>query len=563
MNKVNRFARTLAHKAIQKSPRAIQSLFPHTEAYRGRMMAKLYEQSLPAHADTGTILFWVPGGMPLLLHVEAAIAAALQLRGYRVHAIICNSPYRGCAIRTIDDGTAIEQWRNVCGACTAKTSAVLETMGVPYSYNGDYVSEEQRAELWKQTEGCTWDNLETLSYKDLNVGRNVRSSITRYLQGADLDGHEGIVHEYAYSGLVSAAAVHSAFDLHRPSRVMMSHGVYIDWGPAIQVALGRDIPVAAWKASYLSWHFYMRHIDDPLRIDMKKLSPKGWERLREKEFTPEHAARLDRFFADRYDKGISFDMRQVSRFRDDVVELKQKYALGDKPVWAIFAHINWDSVSDYSPMAYPSFDDWMIDTIKHIIDIPEVQWLVKVHPIEAWDNANTGVQKLIERRFPNLPDHVRVVPAEEDISPATMYELLDGGITVYGTAGLELALLGKPVILAGEAHYGAKGFTHEGVTPVVYRKLLKQAATLEPLTPEQNIDVRKYSYSHFIRRQIPLEIVHDPKSAWWAFQISKRKLLLPHADPFVDFVCDRLLDGQDFSMDDELIGQAPRERQDG
>ena len=548
-----------AHIAIQKSPRQVQALFKHTEEHRRRAMGKLYEKSAPIDPSRGTLLFWVPGGMPLLLHVELSIAAAMKLRGYNVHAIVCNSPYRGCAIRTVQEGVPISKWRDVCPSCIRKTTAVLETMGIPYSYNGDFLTEAERDELWQETPDVTWDTLETLSWDGLNVGKNVRSSITRYLQGAALTGHEAIIHEYAYSGLVAACAAARACEKFKPWRVFMSHGTYIDWGPALHTAFDRGIPVTGWKASYLSWHFYLRHVEDPSRIDFKKLSRQCWNEIKSRDLTPLENARLDKFLVDRYHNKISFDMKQLKTYRKDVSDLKEKYAPSGKPIWAVLAHINWDSVSDYAPMAYPSFDDWMIDTIKHAIQVPDVQWLIKIHPIEAWDNPASGVQRLIEREFPSLPDHVRVIPAEEDISPANLFELIDGGVTVYGTAGLELALMGKPVILGGEAHYGGLGFTLEGVTPIRYREFLRKAAQLGPLTEEQRADVRKYAYSHFIQRQVPLEIVHDPQTEWWNLQYGKRELLLPGNDPFIQFVCDRLVDGQDFNMPEELVTLTERE----
>ncbi|MDO8502334.1 MAG: hypothetical protein Q7S20_10870 [Gemmatimonadaceae bacterium] len=548
-----------AHIAIQKSPLLVQALFKHTEEHRTRKMAQLYKHGRDIDQSKGTLLFWVPGGMPLLLHVEASIAAAMKLRGYDVHAIICNAPYRGCAIRTVQEGVPIAKWRDACLTCTRKTSAVLEQMGIPYSYNGDFLTDAERDELWQSTADVTWDTLDTLSYNGLNVGKNVRSSVVRYLQGAALTGHEAIVREYAYSGLVSACAAARALDRFNPWRVFMSHGTYIDWGPAIHTAFERGIPVTGWKASYLSWHFYLRHVEDPSRIDFKKLSRACWEDIRSRELSPRENARLDKFFEDRYHRQISFDMKHIKTYRQDVSELKKKYAPTDKPVFAVLAHINWDSVSDYAPMAYPSFDDWMIDTIRHAIEIPDVQWLIKIHPIEAWDNPASGVQRLIEREFPELPDHVRVIPAEEDISPANMFELIDGGVTVYGTAGLELALMGKPVILAGEAHYGGLGFAHEGMTPITYRRFLKGASRLGRLTDQQRRDVRKYAYSHFIQRQIPLEIVHDPRTEWWGLQHEKRELLLPGKDAFIEFVCDRLVDGRDFNMTEDLVALSERE----
>ena len=548
-----------AHIAIQKSPKQVQALFKHTEEHQRRGMTRLYDRGSPIDPSKGTLLFWVPGGMPLLLHVEASIAAAMKLRGYNVHAIICNAPYRGCAIRTVQEGVPIAKWRDACPTCTRKTTAVLETMGIPFSYNGDFVTDEEREQLWQQTADVTWDTLDTLEWDGLNVGKNVRSSIVRYLQGAALTGHEAIVHEYAYSGIVAACTASRAFDRFKPWRVYMSHGTYIDWGPALQTAFNRGIPVTGWKASYLSWHFYLRHVEDPTRIDFKKLSRRCWDEIKAKKLTPAEEARLDKFLVDRYHNKISFDMKHLMTYREDVRELRKKYAPSDKPVWAVLAHINWDSVSDYAPMAYPSFDDWMIDTIKHAIQVTDVQWLIKIHPIEAWDNPASGVQRLIEREFPSLPDHVRVIPAEEDISPANLFELIDGGVTVYGTAGLELALMGKPVILGGEAHYGGLGFTHEGLTPITYRELLRKAASLGKLTEEQRSDVRKYAYSHFVQRQVPLEIVHDPRTEWWALQHQKRELLLPGNDPFIQFVCDRLVDGRDFNMPEELVTLSERE----
>jgi hypothetical protein len=559
LKSLNRYARIAAHIAIQKSPRQVQALFKHTGEHQRRAMAKLYEKGAPIDLSKGTLLFWVPGGMPLLLHVEASIAAAMKLRGYNVHAIICNSPYRGCAIRTVQEGVPISRWRDVCPTCVRKTTAVLETMGIPYSYNGDFLTAAERDDLWRQTADVTWDTLDTLEWDGLNVGKNVRSSITRYLQGAALTGHEAIVHEYAYSGLVAACAASRAMERFKPWRVFMSHGTYIDWGTALHTAFGRGIPVTGWKASYLSWHFYLRHVEDPTRIDFKRLSRACWSEMMSRDLTPAENARLDKFLVDRYHNKISFDMKQLKTYRRDVSDLKAKYAPSGKPVWAVLAHINWDSVSDYAPMAYPSFDDWMIDTIRHAIAVPDVQWLIKIHPVEAWDNPASGVQRLIEREFPSLPDHVRVIPAEEDVNPANLYEMIDGGVTVYGTAGLELALMGKPVILGGEAHYGGLGFTHEGVTPVKYREFLLKAAQLGPLTEEQRANVRKYAYSHFIQRQVPLEIVHDPRSEWWGLQHEKRDLLVPGNDPFIQFVCDRLVDGTDFNMPEELVTLTERE----
>lgn len=517
-------------------------------------MATLYRKALPLRPAEGTVLFWVPGGMALMLHVEGAIAAALRLRGVGVHAVICDGAFRACVRREISDRSSMACWQDLCPVCKAETGAILEAIGIPYSFIGDFVPGASRAVLWDETAGIAWETLDGLSYRDVHVGANVRSGIERYLKGADLAGHEQIVREYAFSGLVCAAAATRAIEHVSPSRVFMSHGVYVDWGPALQTALAHGLPVSAWMASYLRAHLYFRHVEDLTRVDFHNMSEAAWRARRDTALSPLEGQRLDEYSRDRYQRHISFDMKRIKKYSGETERLRRQYVTyPDRPVWGILAHINWDCVSDYSPMAYDSFDEWMLDTLREISKVTEVNWLVKIHPAEAWDAPESGVQRLIERHFPALPSHIRVLPAEEEISPLDFYELVDGAVTVYGTAGLEMALLGKPIILAGEAHYGGKGFTHDGLDVESYRTLLRRVGSLGPPTEEQLRIARQYAYCYFIQRQVPLPVVHAPSSGWWAFQHDKRELLLPGKEPFMDLVCDRILDGKDFIMDEELV----------
>ena len=524
------------------------------EYHARQMMSALYREGRTVEPGTDLVLFWIPGGMPGMLHVEGAIAAALRLRGSKVHAVICDGAFRACVRRTIQDGVPVSQWQQACHQCQAQTSIMLKTMGIPYSFIGDHVPFRIRKKLWDQTASVTWDTLDALSYDETSVGKNARSAIFRYLKGQELKGDEEIVREYAYSALVCAAASTNAIKRFSPSRIFMSHCIYVDWGPALQVAIARQLPVFAWKASYLTGRFFFKHVQDNVRISFHALSSAGWDVCKHADLSPKQIARLDGFWDSRYKKHESFDMKQLKQYHGRIEQLEQKYALqSTMPVWGILAHINWDSVSDYAPMAYFSLDEWMLDTLREITNIPTVQWLVKVHPAEMWHHSARGVHALIEKYFPSLPSHVRVISAEEEINPLEFFELIDGGVTVYGTSGLELALQGKPVILAGEAHYGGKGFTHDGWSRNTYRQLLRQASLLKPLSEEQKLLARKYAYCYFIQRQIPLPVVKDPQSAWWKFQYHQRHLLLPGKEPFMDMVCDRILDGQDFIMDEDLV----------
>jgi hypothetical protein len=549
--------KNLFKKISSALPSFIKMFLKNTKEYKLRKIKTLYKNAYPTNSSSGKVLFWVPGGMPLMLHVEGAIAAALKLRGIDVHAVICGGSIRACVRRVITEDRSVDQWSAACPNCRAQTSAVIESLGIPYSFIGNFVPESEKVQLWKQTNSVKWDNLDQLCYRELNVGSNARSAIIRYLQGYELNGNEELVREYAYSALACAAAADVAIKRLSPTHIFMSHGIYVDWGPALHTALVKGIPITAWMASYLKARFYFRHVEDRIRIDLHNMNDKTWKKYEQAEFTASQSQHLDHFLANRYREQASFDMQKLPAYTGDKNRLRNKYAhFSDKPIWGIISHINWDCVSDYSPMAYATFDDWMIETINEISGIQDVNWLIKIHPAESWDNPASGAQNLINRHFPDLPSHLKIIAADENISPLEFFQQIDGGVTVYGTSGLELALMGKPVILAGEAHYGAKGFTYDGLTPAAYRKLLHQASSLNQLSEEQHQLARKYAYCYFIQRQVPLPIVKDSHPGWWSLQYDQLHKLLPGQDEFVDFICDKLLARDEFIMDDDLAARA-------
>lgn len=502
----------------------------------------------------GLTLFWVPGGMSLMLHVEAAIALALRLRGNRVHAVICDGVYSACIKREITDNIPIEDWSTKCADCKSSCEKVLNLFGVPYSYIGNYVSTEELKHLKVAAAEQRWKNLDEFEYLGVRVGKNIKSAITRYLRGGENPNDDRLVEEYAYSGLISLVAAKNARDISNPARVFMSHGTYIDWGPALRFFIAEKLPLTLWMASYLPWRFYFRNLSNVNQIDIHNLTENAWKEISNKNLTSKENERLNKFLEARYLMDSSFDMKHFMNYTGDVQAIRSRMGLSqDLPIWGIFTHINWDSVSDYSPMLYESFNQWLIDTIEKISTITNVQWIIKIHPAESWDNPHTGSAKLIRSKFAQLPPHIRIMSSTDAVSPLDFFNLIDGVVTVYGTAGLEAAIHGKPIILAGDAHYGKKGFTVDSETREEYLIKLEKASKIKALSQEEIVLAKKYAHIYFISRQVPLPVVKDEKSKWWSFQINKRTLLLPNKSQPIDFICEKIIKNSEFIMDETLI----------
>lgn len=531
------------------SQRRMRSAIAHIERFRvvlDRSSAKQF-------------LFWVPGGMPLMLDVEAAIAKALELRGHAAHAIICDGVFRACVRREVQLNAEVETWSADCAGCKSACEQKLQDFNIEYSHIGDYVTESQIGELRRIAEGLSWKDLDTLEYDGINVGKNIKSSITRYYKGAGYNGDPVILREFALSGLISQVAATNAFNRREPTNIFMSHGIYVDWGPALRTALKRGIHATCWGGSYLPARFYFRHPTDYRGdLDFHKLRDSRWQLEIKSPLTEQQSTRVDAYLTARYVKGASFDLKKARTYRGETGLVRKRYGIEQgRPVWGIMAHVNWDAVTDYAPMLFPDFDSWIEATIEKIRTVTTVDWLVKIHPAEAWFNPNTGVQEMIRQRFPSLPDHIHVVGYDDPINALDFYDLVDGAVTVYGTSGLELACMGKPVIVAGRAHYAGKGFTREPATIEEYLVQLESAHIFGPISRSQRQLARHYAYIYFLRRQIPFPPVENPdahrEDGFWRFDPRRAPLLRPGANPYIDFLADRMVDGGEFIMPENLV----------
>ena len=139
---------------------------------------------------------------------------------------------------------------------------------------------------------------------------------------------------------------------------------------------------------------------------------------------------------------------------------------------------------------------------------------------------------------------------DDEISPKDFYNLLDGGVTVMRTGGLELSMQGKPVILAGEAHYSNKGFTYDAKSDEQFKELLHNAKNIGPLDSEKNSLALKYAYIYFILKQIPLlpTIGEDLN-----IDFNEINQVFPGNNKFIDFLCEKIIHGGDFILPENLV----------
>lgn len=501
------------------------------------------------------VLIWDLGNFPGIIARNGLFATALKVRGRRTHTILCDGAPVACIQRGIEKPESLDEWPSACPGCSRRARKVAQKYSLEFSMVGDYVSQTARREFRQLADSLPMEQIYEHVYLGANVGQLAWSSLNRHMKGhlVEISGlseaQEGIYRAYFYAALVNVHAANEALEAHSPVSVFTSHGIYIDYAPAMSIAYQRGVPAVSWSSAYADGHHYFTVPKGANQLLLQGVSRSElWEQRAATPLTAAEEERLEAFLHHRYFRSGARDINVISRPEDRETLSKNIGLRPGKRVFCVFTHVNWDACFDMSSMIYPNANVWTIETIKRLMKNTEVDWIIRIHPGELTDGSVLSTGDIIKAEFPKLPDHIKVLWADSDINSYGLYQLIDGGITIFGTAGVELAAMGKPMIVAGQAHYGNKGFTIDAGSTAEYCATLDRATSITPLSIEQTALARRYACWYFVQRQIPIRSIDLNQGHWGDLDLDRIDMLLPGRDKIMDSVCRNIVEGKDFIL---------------
>jgi hypothetical protein len=206
-------------------------------------------------------------------------------------------------------------------------------------------------------------------------------------------------------------------------------------------------------------------------------------------------------------------------------------------------------VLHYPANAFPNMLEWLKCTIDYFIIRPYLQLVIRVHPAEV-RGALPSRQRIVEeikKLYPELPNNIIIIPPESNISTYTVMMQCDSVIIYNTKTGIELAAMGIPIIVAGEAWIRNKGFAFDVDNPKKYLELLDRLPLQRRMSDKDTLMAKKYAYHFFFRRMIPLECI-EPAKGNPPYKIKPIKLrdLMSGQSAGLDLICNGILDGSDF-----------------
>jgi hypothetical protein len=213
-----------------------------------------------------------------------------------------------------------------------------------------------------------------------------------------------------------------------------------------------------------------------------------------------------------------------------------------------FTNLVWDTALFGNEVGFESQFAWLACAAESVRGRDDAVLVVRVHPAESrWGTAQPAEAELAAR-VGELPSNVVVVRPDDSLSSYGLLEVSALALTYTTTVGLEAAVRGVPVAVAAKTHYRGRGFTTDIAGPV---DLERAIADPPAMTADQVELARRYAFAFFFRRMIPFTLVRSVEGRLAPLPTSADELL-PGQDPYLDFICDRILSGGDFVLPSEL-----------
>jgi hypothetical protein len=461
-----------------------------------RDLAPLRAESAPA--PTRTVLFCDLMTMIATAKVESLMAGLLRLKGYRA-VVLLERP----------------DWplEAIFRAAAPDTQFIYRSAEIGPQ---DLAEARKAAETILENTGL--QSLVALEVDGYRIGRSVLSWVLRQFRVGRLDdadpSHRAAALDTLTQSLVTKAFVERMLKERAPSTAVFVERGYTPAGEVFDGCALAGVDVIQWCGAPQSDCLIYKRYNEQSRGDHPLSVSEGtWKSLLAMPWGADNDAAVADQIVANYESGAWYNRQQLQEGKSVVKADAVRQALGLDPrkkTAIIFCHILYDATFFYGESLFEDYEQWMVETVRAAIANPNLNWIVKVHPVNVWRCKMDGSElvqleaETLRRHFGELPAHVKIMPADTGINTFSLFEVADVGLTVRGTIGMELPCFGIPVVTAGTGRYTGRGFTIEPNSREDYAARLARLHETPRLDAETIRRARLHYYGALALRPAPM-----------------------------------------------------------
>lgn len=520
-------------------------------------------ESMPP-ATGPRILFATGYGLAgAMMTIESILIMSLRLRGASPVVLRCDKTLPACewnafgnhnpppgrfGPQDLTDRTKLD----VCRICTGSIEDVHGVLPVDHTSFSQHLRPGDLERAIEIVDNIPYEKYRSYFHRDIPVGEHAFSSTCRWtFRGTLLDDEEtrAIFRRYLISSILVVDLTERIFEEERPDCVVAIHGIYVTHGTICDVARKHGVRIVVYGTPYRRNTIWLSH-DDTYHRTLITEPTEYWQDL---EMTPERTKRVDDYLATK-----RFGARDYAAYHEGAINdeeaLREELGLDDRPIVSVFTNVLWDAQLYYKYNAFGNMLEWLEETIRYFEKRTDLQLVIRIHPAET-KQTNQPLIDEIARDFPDLPENVKVIRPESKLSSYTLAEMSVAALIYGARMGVEIAVLGTPLIVAGETFNRRKGYSYDVETREQYFDLLDRVQDLPKNSAEWVERARRYAYHYYYRLMMdfPLFSVQDTvHMSEPRLEFDSLEALMPGNSDSLDVVCQGIIDGETPFFHDSL-----------
>ena len=483
-----------------------------------------------------------------LVYFDAMFGHGFRRAGCEVLMLYCDGLNDSC-----DADTVFRNQKAQCFSCTKLGCAVKKSLALEHlrcvSY-GDFITDADISDIKRKAMELKTNQLLGYQYLGVDVGVHAKVATIRFFLDGRMDFNdpkqEAVFRKKLIYAMISTKVASNIIKKEEPDTIFMLHGIYSSWGPFLSYFKqnGKDTYVYDNKLSKLGY-FTFHHNAEPYKI----FGQKAWLDFNRSPLKKEEESQLKDYLDGRFKGKLGEYLMYKGDFDDQNEKnsmIKSLFKKSYKRRYILYPGVAWDgSIKGYTSEVFEDMFDWLDKTVDFFKKNKNYQLIVKSHPAEIiTDKCNTSVVAYLEEKHGTLPENIIVLKPDVAIKA---YDLMSPdviSITYDGTIGLEVAVLGFPVLVAGDSHYREAGVVKKLETLDEYYKLLENPGELVSFARSHIELAKKYAYFYFFKSMVRVPFYREDK---WSVidwkKIASEKLFSKEND-FMK-ICEKIAEKQD------------------
>lgn len=441
--------------------------------------------------------------------------------GHEIFWLNCAKTMPGCHVHWILPNVPSER---ICNTCVERTSWLHE-MGIKPSSLANYLSDEDYKDASTVEKKTDLIELSSLMDGDTPIGALALSSPASASRTLSIHDPDPALEKSLPTAVASALLANRALKefFQRQS---------ID---GIVLHLGRLIPdqIAQYHALKLGipWYcFETGSVPNSLRIVKnstiysRPFYREDWSQFKDRHLNASESQKIAGYLALRRGNPKKNGLYVYSPEPTGINELLEALGVpGDAKLVSLFtssqdeiATLSATTDSDWTPV-YENQLQAIGEAIEWARTNPDWYLVVRVHPNESSSGNHLGIAGRKSMAAFNsflcqqkIPSNVRIVMPQEKVSSYTLMKASRVGIAWLSTTGMEMATMGRPVVVLDNPTYRVAGFTWNVTRSGELATKISEALAAD----EDEIKYRsalslRWAYHQEFRRSIDFPPIHD------------------------------------------------------